>query len=86
MDRRVKYIREAADYILAQTGGKAPEAGIILGSGLGKLAEAIEAEAVIPYTTIPHFAKSTAIGHKGNLIFGTLAGKRVCALQGRFHY
>ena len=86
MDRRVKKIREAADFILEQTGGRKPEVGIILGSGLGKLAEAIEAEAVIPYAKIPNFVKSTAIGHKGNLIFGRLAGKQVCAMQGRFHY
>ena len=86
MDRRVKKIREAADFILEQTGGKRPEVGIVLGSGLGKLAEAIEAEAVIPYAKIPHFARSTAIGHKGNFIFGTLAGRPVCAMQGRFHY
>ena len=86
MDRRVKNIREAADFILEQTGGRRPEVGIVLGSGLGKLAEAIEAEAVIPYAKIPHFARSTAIGHKGNFIFGTLAGRPVCAMQGRFHY
>ena len=86
MDRRVKMIREAAAFILEKTGGRKPEVGIILGSGLGKLAEAIEAKAVIPYSKIPHFVKSTAIGHKGNLIFGRLAGKWVCAMQGRFHY
>ncbi|MBR6423558.1 MAG: purine-nucleoside phosphorylase [Bacteroidales bacterium] len=86
MDTRVKKIREAAAFILEQTGGKKPEAGIILGSGLGKLADAIAAEAVIPYAKIPNFQRSTAIGHKGNLIFGRLAGKYVCAMQGRFHY
>ena len=86
MDSRVKKIREAAAFILEQTGGRNPEVGIILGSGLGKLADAIQADAVIPYSKIPHFARSTAIGHKGNLIFGTLAGKPVCAMQGRFHY
>ena len=86
MDSRVKRIREAAAFIREQTGGKTPEVGIILGSGLGKLGDAIEAEAVIPYARIPNFARSTAIGHKGNLIFGRLAGKYVCAMQGRFHY
>ena len=86
MDRRVKKIREAAAFILEHTGGRKPEVGIILGSGLGKLAEAIETEAVIPYSKIPNFEKSTAIGHKGNLIFGRLAGKLVCAMQGRFHF
>ncbi len=86
MDKRVKNIREAAEFIRESVGGKTPEIGIVLGSGLGKLGDAIEAEAVIPYSRIPHFARSTAIGHKGNLIFGRLAGKWVCAMQGRFHY
>ena len=90
MDSRVKKIREAAEDAAAvkpnAIGGKTPEVGIVLGSGLGKLGDAIEAEAVIPYAKIPHFAKSTAIGHKGNFIFGKLAGKEVCAMQGRFHY
>ena len=86
MDKRVKNIREAAEFIRESIGGKTPEIGIVLGSGLGKLGDQIEAEAVIPYSRIPHFARSTAIGHKGNLIFGRLAGKWVCAMQGRFHY
>ena len=86
MDSRVKKIREAATFIKENIGGKTPEVGIVLGSGLGKLADVIEAEAVIPYAKIPNFAKSTAIGHKGNFIFGKLAGKYVCAMQGRFHY
>ena len=86
MDTRVKKIREAAAFIKENIGGKTPEVGIILGSGLGKLGDAIEAEAVIPYAKIPNFVKSTAIGHKGNFIFGKLAGKYVCAMQGRFHF
>lgn len=86
MDERVKIIDEAVDYIKSIVGARNQEVGIVLGSGLGTLADKIEAEAVIPYSQIPNFAKSTAIGHKGNFIFGTLAGKRVCAMQGRFHY
>ena len=86
MDTRVKKIREAAAFLQERIGDKTPEIGIVLGSGLGKLGDAIEAEAVIPYTKIPNFAKSTAIGHKGNFIFGKLSGKYVCAMQGRFHY
>ena len=86
MDSRVKKIREATRFIRERIGGQTPEVGIVLGSGLGKLGDAIEAEAVIPYAEIPHFAKSTAIGHKGNFIYGKLAGKQVCAMQGRFHY
>lgn len=79
-------INEAAAYISAKTGGIRPFAGIVLGSGLGELGEKIENKIVIPYGEIPHFAKSTAMGHKGNLIFGELGGKSVIAMQGRFHY
>lgn len=79
-------INEAAAYISAKTGGIKPFAGIVLGSGLGELGEKIENKIVIPYGEIPHFAKSTAMGHKGNLIFGELGGKSVVAMQGRFHY
>ncbi len=79
-------IHAAADYIIGQTNGFKPEVGIILGSGLGKLGESIRVEKIIPYREIPHFAVSTAVGHKGNLILGHLGGKRVCAMQGRFHY
>lgn len=63
-----------------------PDIAIVLGSGLGKLADKIENKLTIPYKEIPHFKQSTAIGHKGNLIYGTLGGKKVIAMQGRFHY
>ncbi len=63
-----------------------PETVIILGSGLGSLADQIELATVIPYAEIPHFMHSTATGHKGNLIYGKLGGKEVLAMQGRFHY
>ena len=77
--------REAAHFLQQRYSPK-PLVGIVLGSGLGKLADAIEDPVVIPYTEIPHFAQSTAMGHKGNLIFGHLGGKTVVAMQGRFHY
>ena len=80
---------ETATYIKSriEKAGKAmPQVAIILGSGLGKLADKIEDSLVIPYGDIPNFPKSTAIGHKGNLIVGTLGGKPVLAMQGRFHY
>ena len=79
-------ITEAAQYLESRLGGLKPQVGIILGSGLGKLADRIEAQLTIPYTDVPHFVKSTAIGHKGNFIVGTLGGKTVMAMQGRFHY
>ncbi len=86
MDQRLKAIYEAADYLRERTGGFVPKVGIILGSGLGKLADSIINPITIPYSEIPNFSRSTALGHKGNLIFGTIAGKPVCAMQGRFHY
>ena len=86
MDQRLKTINQCADYIRERTDGCAPLAGIILGSGLGKLADRIENPIVIPYGEIPGFPVSTAIGHKGNFIIGMLGGKCVVAMQGRFHY
>lgn len=78
-------ISESAAYIKDHI-EQIPDIAIILGSGLGKLAEKIEDKTTIPYKEIPHFKQSTAIGHKGNLIYGTLGGKKVIAMQGRFHY
>ena len=63
-----------------------PETAIILGTGLGHLAERIEPELAIPYSTIPNFPVSTVEGHSGQLIFGKLGGKEIMAMQGRFHY
>ncbi|MDI1323715.1 MAG: purine-nucleoside phosphorylase [Algoriphagus sp.] len=60
--------------------------GIILGTGLGKLGEQINVEFEIDYSTIPHFPISTVESHSGKLIFGELAGKKVVAMKGRFHY
>jgi purine-nucleoside phosphorylase len=63
-----------------------PEIGLILGSGLGVLAEEIENPIKVPYDQIPEFPVSTVEGHAGQLVFGTLQGKSVVAMQGRFHY
>ncbi|MCF8378798.1 MAG: purine-nucleoside phosphorylase [Bacteroidales bacterium] len=63
-----------------------PEIAIILGTGLGSVVDDIKIESEIKYTDIPNFPVSTAPGHKGKLIFGYLGGKKVMALQGRFHY
>lgn len=86
MDNRMTAIIEAAQYLETRLGGLRPQVGIILGSGLGKLADKIESPVTIPYTDVPNFVKSTAIGHKGNFIAGTLGVKTVIAMQGRFHY
>ncbi|MBQ9450976.1 MAG: purine-nucleoside phosphorylase [Bacteroidales bacterium] len=86
MDSRIRTYQIAADYIRQQIGGATPLAGIVLGSGLGRLADRIEDPIVIPYKSIPGFPVSTAVGHKGNFIIGRLAGREVMAMQGRFHY
>jgi purine-nucleoside phosphorylase len=65
---------------------RAPEIGIILGTGLGRLAEHIEKPVTIPYEEIPHFPLSTVEQHAGKLIMGSLSGKSVMAMQGRFHF
>lgn len=86
MDTRIEKIYAAADYIKKRIGDRKPVAGIVLGSGLGKLADKIGNPIIVPYKDIPHFPASTAVGHKGNFIAGELGGKFVVAMQGRFHY
>ena len=81
----MKMYHEAADFLLKRLPFKA-KIGIILGSGLGELGNKIEDPTIIPYSEIPNFAHSTAIGHKGNFICGKLGGVPVVAMQGRFHY
>jgi purine-nucleoside phosphorylase len=63
-----------------------PRVGVVLGSGLGNFSREIEVEMEIPYEDIPHFPLSTVEGHQGRLVFGTLGGKQVAVLSGRFHY
>jgi purine-nucleoside phosphorylase len=63
-----------------------PQIGIILGTGLGMLAKEIEPVAIVPYQEIPHFPAPTVESHSGRFILGKLSGKRVCVMQGRFHY
>lgn len=79
------HIRETVDYIQSKT-EVIPEIGIILGSGLGSLADKIENATVIPYSNIPNFAKSEALGHANELVIGSLQGKTIIAMKGRFHY
>ena len=78
-------IKETAEWLKAHTALR-PEMAIILGTGLGRLAEEIEVVDAIPYTAIPHFPVSTVEGHQGRLLFGRLGNKEVLAMQGRFHY
>ncbi|WP_028596195.1 purine-nucleoside phosphorylase [Paenibacillus assamensis] len=79
------HINEAKDFILTKTNLR-PTIGMILGSGLGGLADDIANAVVIPYSEIPHFAKSEAVGHANELVIGELEGKIVVAMKGRFHY
>ena len=83
---QIQMIRGAAAYIREKIQGRKPEVGIVLGSGLGKLADQIEDPIAIPYSELQGFPVSTAIGHKGNYIVGMLEGKCVVAMQGRIHY
>ena len=80
------FYKTAADYIKERTGGFEPEIGIILGSGLGKFADHIDGLMEVPYAEIPNFLKSTVEGHAGKLVFGTVSGKKVVCMSGRFHF
>ncbi|HEU5367779.1 MAG TPA: purine-nucleoside phosphorylase [Ktedonobacterales bacterium] len=77
-------LADAVAYVRSQTALQ-PEVAVILGSGLGVLADEIEDAARIPYAAIPHFPVSTVAGHAGMLVLGRLAGRRVVAMQGRVH-
>lgn len=77
-------VRQATEAVRTRYSGS-PTVGIILGTGLGALAEEIVAEATIPYADIPHFPSSTVTSHRGQLVAGTLAGRSVVAMEGRFH-
>ena len=86
MDPRLEIINAISTRLQEDLQGRKPELGIVLGSGLGRLADSIEDPIVIPYRTLPGFPVSTAVGHKGNFIVGKLGGKTVMAMQGRIHY
>lgn len=79
-----KRIQEAVNFLKKEV-KTLPDYGMILGTGLGELAEKSQDAQVIPYKDIPGFPLSTAPGHKGNLVFGRLGGKKVALMQGRFH-
>lgn len=78
-------IEETLDYINEYTDNFEPEIGIVLGSGLGDLADKY-CDIAIPYSNIPHFAKSTVQGHKGQLVFADINGRKVVMMQGRNHF
>ena len=78
-------IDDAVDCIRSQT-EISPEVAVVLGTGLGGLAHQVENGSEIPYENIPHFPVSTLEAHAGNLVLGTIKGKEVVVMQGRFHY
>lgn len=78
-------IQETASWLKARMTTN-PITAIILGTGLGRLADEIETEQIIPYSEIPNFPQSTVEGHSSRLLFGKLGGKDVLAMQGRFHF
>lgn len=80
----IKFITETVDY-LKDKGFDAPEVGIILGTGLGQLINSVEILNEASYNHIPNFPTATVEFHKGKLIYGNLAGKKVVVMQGRFH-
>ncbi len=86
MDPRLQIVNAISTRLQEDLEGRKPEIGIVLGSGLGRLADVIENPVVIPYRTLPGFPVSTAVGHKGNFIAGQLGGKTVLAMQGRIHF
>lgn len=84
MEKLYEKVQNTAEFLRGKTSLK-PDIGIILGTGLGSTAEAIEVDTVVDYKDIPDFPVSTVESHDGRLIFGTLSGKKIVAMQGRFH-
>lgn len=85
MKDMMKKLDKTVDFLKSKI-GFTPDIAIILGSGLGKLADFIEDKQEISYEDIPNFPQTTVVGHEGKLIFGTLGGRKVLAMKGRFHY
>ena len=78
-------LHEAAYHLKVLLKGRVPKVGIILGSGLGPLADRVEDAVIVPFDNVPHMKRSTASGHKGQFVCGTLAGTCVLVMQGRLH-
>jgi purine-nucleoside phosphorylase len=89
MDNAMTYFEQttvAAEFLRGRLGGLEPKIAIVLGSGLGAVAEAVEAPVFVPYGEIPHFPQSTVEGHSGRIVAGLLGGVPVVVMQGRVHY
>jgi purine-nucleoside phosphorylase len=85
MNLTLDHIKETAAFLTSK-GVRAPEVGIVLGTGLGGLVDKIDIELEINYSDIPHFPEATVEFHKSRLIYGKLGGKQVLAMQGRYHF
>jgi purine-nucleoside phosphorylase len=79
-------VTEAADFLRRQLGSLTPQIGIVLGSGLGAVADAVIDPIAVPYSEIPHFPQSTVVGHSGRIVAGRLNGVAVAVMQGRVHF
>jgi purine-nucleoside phosphorylase len=79
-------IEQAAEHVRARIGGATPDVAIVLGSGLGDFASALRDAVTCAYTDIPHWPASAVVGHAGELVVGTIRGRRVAALSGRAHF
>lgn len=79
-------VSEAAAWLRSRLGGRAPRLGIVLGSGLGAVADAVNEPTILPYEQIPFFPRSTVEGHSGRIVAGELGGVTVIVMQGRVHY
>ena len=86
MDYTMDQYRSSAQAIRERLGGFVPKVAMVLGSGLGYLGDEVENPVAIDYRDIPHFKASTAPGHKGRLVFGTLESQKVAVMQGRMHH
>ena len=86
MNYTFEHYQESANFLLDKLGAFRPKVAMVLGSGLGYLGDLVEDPIVVPYGEIPHFKHSTAPGHKGQMVFGKLAGKDVAVMQGRVHH
>ena len=85
MENMLQKIEECTSFLKAR-GFKSPEVAVVLGTGLGSFVQHIDIIHAIPYHEIPHFPVATVEFHKGQLIYGTVQGKKIMAMQGRFHY
>jgi purine-nucleoside phosphorylase len=78
-------VSEAAEFLKSRLGPLAPRLGIVLGSGLGAVADSVANPIIVPYAEIPHFPQSTVVGHSGRIVAGALGGTPVVVMQGRVH-